>query len=123
MNNYINEVHKIVRQTKHHKITLVATGDDTPIRGNLIDSGDDEVDRAFEDEMLGRMHRGDIWAWATVTIQVELKDGTQSEIECLSGCSYKDSNDFIKNSGYYQTMVEACFKNIEDAQEELEYLT
>ena len=75
--------------------------DDMPVRGNAMASGDAAADKEVEDEILRRLDRGDVWAWASVQVVAECQGfrGTDS----LGGCSYKDEEDF-KTGGYYKDM-------------------
>lgn len=72
--------------------------DDTPVRGNALASGDEAEDRACENEIERRLDRGDVWAWACVTVVAEWGGfrGTAS----IGGCSYADEADF-KSDAYY----------------------
>lgn len=42
--------------------------DEVPVRGNAIAPGDDAYDREVEDEILERLNRGDISAWAVADV-------------------------------------------------------
>ena len=87
---------------------------DIPVRGSFA-SGNDLVDRKIENQILARAEY-DIWAWASVGIQVRYypEDGerVESETEYIGGCNYKNAEDFKENSGYYQSMVFRCIQNI-----------
>lgn len=90
--------------------TLTAEQDDTPVRGNAMASGDDSVDKAYEDEIIQRLDNGDVWAWASVKVTSSYKSfkGTDH----LSGCCYKDEKDFMQPGGYYDDMKKEAYNNL-----------
>lgn len=51
------------------KIELIVQGDRQCVRGNALVSGDAALDKAVEDEILERLRRGDVWAWAEVEVR------------------------------------------------------
>jgi hypothetical protein len=102
---------------KDLKIRVIASEEDIPVRGNAITSGDEAFDKKVENQLLRRLDRGDLWAWCSVEVECTYKGLTASEY--LGGCSYKSEKDFIKNSGYYEDMVQTC---LEDIQSQLEAL-
>lgn len=67
--------------------------DDTPVRGNALASGDEDEDRACEDEILRRLDQGDVWAWACVRV-IATCEGFRGESSWLGGCSYRSERDF-----------------------------
>ena len=42
--------------------------DDQPVRGNALDSGDPDYDKKVEGEIIERLDRGDVWAWASIRV-------------------------------------------------------
>ena len=80
-----------------------------PVRGNALASGDAEADREAEDEILARLDRGDVWAWAAVTVIAE-QDGFEGH-DSLGGCSYASEADF-KRSDYYADMRNVARENM-----------
>lgn len=79
--------------------TLEVEQCDTPIRGNAMASGDDDADRAAEDEILKKLDDGNVWAWAMVRIQ-----GTFMGLSAhtyIGGCSY-DSEESFRADGTYE---------------------
>lgn len=90
--------------------TITVEQDDEPLRGNVMDSGDPEVDRAYEDEVALRLARGEVWAWCEVTVTAtwvfETKEGQfiSSGNDTLCCCSYEDEADFIACNDYYPQM-------------------
>lgn len=94
----------IEEKEQRYNVRLIATQDDTPVRGNAIASGDDEEDRKYEDLILARLATGDVWAWAQVEVQATLPDGRTGSAY-LGGCCYKDEADFKECGGYYEDMI------------------
>lgn len=92
------------------EIELIAIQDDCSVRGNASCSGDNELDKQCEDEILRRLDCGDVWAWASV--EVKVSKGGLTESEYLGSCSYKDANSF-KRGGYYYDMVTTALERIE----------
>ena len=74
----------------------------TEVRGNAMVSGDDAADKEVEDEILDRLSRGDVWAWAEVTVVAECQGFKGSAHLC--GCCYKDEADFRADGGYFPQM-------------------
>lgn len=63
--------------------------------------GDSEEDRQ---ELLRRIDNGTmLWFCAKVSAH---KNGIELASDYLGGCCYDDVNDFVKNSGYYDAMIE-----------------
>jgi len=58
-----------------------------------------------------RLKRGDLWAFCTVLVSVISPNGFEG-IQTLGCCSYKNMQDFIENSGYYEDMVKEAFENL-----------
>jgi len=99
------------------EISISAEQDDMQVRGNALTSGDDELDRETEDGILSRLDRGDVWAWACVTVRGRFESLEASD--SLGGCCYEDEKDFIANSGYYRDMVNQIVAQINDEAERL----
>jgi len=89
---------------------IEAEEDQIPVRGNAMASGDDDEDKKYEDEIIDRLERGDVWAWAAVTVIAEY-EGFKGW-DHLGGCSYKDERDFVKNSGYYEDMKSEAYDDL-----------
>lgn len=101
----------IEKKEQRYNVRLIATQDDTPVRGNAIASGDDKFDRKVEDEILERLDNGDVWAWAQVEVQATLPDGRTGS--AYLGCSsYEDEADF-KRGGYYDQMIDEAVESAE----------
>mgnify|MGYP001563592919 FL=1 len=73
--------------------------DDVPVRGNAIASEDDAYDREVEAEILERLDRGDVSAWAQVEVRAELRFDVGEEVfhgigsAYLGGCSYSSEEE------------------------------
>jgi hypothetical protein len=81
--------------------TITAEVDELPVRSNAMASGDDAADKETEDEILARLDRGDVWAWACVTVTACWRNWTGST--SLGTCSYANERDF-KRDAYYDDM-------------------
>ena len=87
------------------RFTLTAEADETPVRGNALASGDDAEDRAAEDAILARLDRGDVWAWAVVTVRATWR-GYSAEAH-LGCCSYDDEARFRADPYFADLCAEA----------------
>lgn len=94
------------------KIKMVATPElDYNMKEALSESGTPE----FIAELQKRVNNGDVWAWASVEVQaVHVESGVKGEKNYMGGCSYKDSDDFEDNSGYYDDMKSTAIKSLND---------
>lgn len=103
---------------ENYIVTVTASVDLAPVRGNAMASGDDEVDKACEDEIIRRLMDGDVWGWASVCVKVERKcphcgTGTgETQYDRLGCCTYKSTEDFVKSSGYFDDMVNSCVETM-----------
>jgi hypothetical protein len=96
-------------------ICVVCETEYIPIKGNAIVSGDDKLDRRVERKIQRDLDNGNPWAWCSVRVTASPKDPEHCELEAsayLGGCSYQSKKDFIKNSGYYEQMVEECLDEL-----------
>lgn len=91
---------------------IEAEFDDIPIRGNALMSGDDELDRKVEDELIERVEDGDVWAWASVKVTASIPGIELEGVDYLGGCSYKDEEGF-KVGGYYEDMKAETLADLE----------
>lgn len=91
-------------------VEIVAEQDDVRVRGNAVCSGDPDLDKEYEDEILRRLDDGDVWAWADVAVRVSYK-GFAGE-DYLGCCSYEDEADFTANSGYFGDMKANAFADM-----------
>lgn len=88
---------------------IIVHPEDMLIRGNYIISGDEAYDKQQEDLALKELEWNE-WAWCCVEVRISFNHWSESAY--LGGCSYKDEDEFITHSGYYEQMKE-------DALEEL----
>lgn len=82
--------------------------DDVPVRGSFA-SGDDAADEQLVQEILARLDRGEVWAWACVTVQATW-EGISAGAS-LGACSYANEKDFKTEGGYYEDM---CGEALDD---------
>lgn len=94
------------------KFTIEANEDYTPIRGNLINSGDLEYDLKVENEIIDQVNCGNVWAWCWVKV-VAHWNGFQGA-DTLGSCSYASRRDFVENSGYYEDMKDIALANLNE---------
>ena len=92
----------------HYTIEVIAEQDHIPVRGNACYMGDPSKNREVEDEILARLDRGDVWAWACVTVKVTCDDCEACGEDHLGACSYESEKDFTQPHGYYPDMVDAA---------------
>lgn len=48
--------------------TIECRPEDVPVRGNVLASGDDALDKRDEDAILAKLDVGNTWAWCTVRV-------------------------------------------------------
>jgi hypothetical protein len=72
-----------------------------------------EEDRESLDKIYAEMDAGNVWAWAAVSVKGRWK-GLESS-RYIGGCSYKDQQDFIDNSGYYEDLKEEVRSDLQEA--------
>lgn len=95
-----------------------ATVSDLPVRGNAMASDDEEFNKQVEDEIIDRLERGDEWAWCDVMV-VAKWNGYEGKSSWLGGNSYKDKEDFVKNSGgYYSDLCDEALRDLENNVDE-----
>lgn len=120
MNQTQNEINAAARLEKELQdagfvVSIEATQDDTPVRGNASVSGDDAQDRETENHILERVQITE-WAWAVVKVQV-IEPHTCAMGDAYMGqCSYDDEADFRKNGEYEDLLreaAEACRQELE----------
>lgn len=83
--------------------TVHSYPEDIPVRGNLVDTGDQAEDRAIEDDVIARLYDGDTWAWCCVTVRAADPETGLGGTDHLGGCSYEDEADF-RRGGYFEDM-------------------
>jgi hypothetical protein len=82
---------------------------DIPIKGNVMASGNEDVDREAEELIVKQLDVGDTWAWCDVEVRLTQKcescGGGSQASAYLSGCSYSGEDDF-KGGGYYDDLLD-----------------
>ena len=91
-------------------VRLEAEREFVPVEGNACASGDDAFDREVEHNILTRVHQGEVWAWAAVTVTVSW--GQFSAPDHLGCCSYADEEDFRQPDGYFDDMVDQALEEL-----------
>ena len=91
-------------------ITITAEPEWTPVCGNAMASGDDTLDKEVEDDILGRLEQGEVWAWTAVTVTVSWQG--QQASDHLGCCSYRDEDDFRQPDGYFDDMVDEAVETL-----------
>lgn len=119
MNNVIDLRKKVNMRTillSDCTIEVIAeTEQCTPV--GQFDSGDPELDRETEQTIFDAINSGDVWGWCTVEVKLTYKHITASDY--LGCCSYKNEQDFITDSGYYEDMVQTCLAELNQQLVEL----
>lgn len=87
---------------------LYAEQDDIQVRGKALVSGDDDVDKKYEDRIIARLDNGDVWAWAAVTVTAEIDGIDVQGKDHLGACSYASHKSFIRGNGYWPDMKTAA---------------
>lgn len=88
---------------------LIVRPESLPVRGNAMCSGDDATDREAEDWILGRLDRGDVWAWADVEVRATWNG--LSESDYLGCCSYENAAAFTADA-YYEDMKATALERL-----------
>ena len=107
----MTNIDKLIEQAEIH---LEVRQDDTPIRGNAMASGDDDLDRKVEDEIIERLEDGDVWAWSLVEVfaTVELNGETiTGDSDYLGACCYHNQESF-EACPYYDDMRAIAFGSL-----------
>lgn len=106
---------KLTKQDVSWKLDCL--GEDAPVRGNAMASGDDKVDKRVENRILRQLENGNQWAWCYVILRGTFK-GLEAT-DSLGRCSYRNEKDFVKNSGYYDDMVNVVLGELQEAYDKL----
>ena len=83
------------------KFEITCMPEDTPVRGNALDSGDPAEDRKIEDEIISDLDNGNEWAWCCVRVRATWKGFTGEDY--LGGCCYGSRAEF-EAGGYLPDM-------------------
>ena len=87
------------------KYKLEVQVDDSPVRGNAMCSGDEELDKKVEDEIIARLDDGDVWAWALVKVTAYVEGCSVVGVDYLGACCYSDEEEF-EGDAYHEDMKE-----------------
>ena len=90
-------------------------GEDSPIKGNVLVSGDAEEDRKAEEWAFKQLQGGNAWAWCTIRV-VACWEGFEGD-DYLGCCSYKSKVDFMQPGDYYDDMKKEALKELNDKVE------
>ena len=100
-----------------------AADEDLPLEGHFVEAGgpeNAEVNAALERELLGRLDRGDLWAWCTVTVVAKLEHASGFTFlgeATLGACSYENEEQF-RADGYFDDMKKEALANLRARLEE-----
>ena len=93
-----------------HKVTYSVTvePEDIPVEGNASATGDLEYDHETELWIFDQLKRGNVAAWAvvTVTASVTINGETFSGYDSMGGCSYQSEASLVKSA-----LEEYCMKD------------
>lgn len=101
---------KTLTQEDVHIELTVFPEEDLPVVGNACYSGDEEYDQMVENEILARLEKDDVWAWAMVRVTVEWEG--QIATQYIGGCCFENEEDFRNNSGYFDCMVDEALDKL-----------
>ena len=90
--------------------------EDTPVRGNLVVSGDDDQDEADEDKVIEDLEHNP-WAWCCVRVTGRWMGLEASDF--LGCCSYESEADFRRSGGYYQGMQDIIRGELQQMAEKI----
>jgi hypothetical protein len=92
--------------TGKNKVTITIEAlaeDETPEHSERVTHSMEGYAKAVRENMKTAQGR---WGWCTVKVTATI--GTVEGTDYLGNCSYKSSEDFILNSGYFGQMVDAA---------------
>lgn len=90
--------------------------DETEPLESVFGSDIDYIDQEVLENIKNRIRRGDTWAWCSVEIQALWRGFVGKAY--VGHCSYENEQDFIKNSGYYDEIVQESLDDLQDSVEE-----
>ena len=91
-------------------IRVVAIEEDASVQESFR-SGDPALDKQAQDDILERMQVSE-WAWCCVKVGARYEDWRGYAY--LGCCSYDSEEDFIKNSGHYEELVDEALDELVD---------
>lgn len=84
-------------------------GEDTPLKGNVLASGDEEEDRLAEQHIHDALRRGNQWAWCCIRVTARWQGFTG--VDSLGCCSFASREDFAL-SGELEHMEECALHDL-----------
>jgi hypothetical protein len=115
----------MLRKLKPHEVEYVveAHEESVPVRGNVLASGDSQLDKEAEDDVNERLNKGEPWAWCCVHVEAKWRGFVGRDT--LGGCSYHSEKDF-RLGPYFEDMCQVALEDlneqVEQAAEELSEL-
>ena len=97
--------------------TLRPEPEDCSVRGNALASGDDEQDKACEDNIIRELDNGNEWAWCCAVLTGRYK-GLKA-VETLGCCSYASEADFRQPGGYFDDMQASVLADLQAQLEDI----
>jgi hypothetical protein len=88
---------------------LLMDQDDVPFEGNVMASGNTEVDDEAEKWVESQLADGNSWAWCIVTVTARYR--SFAGIDSLCGCSY-ESEETFKACDYYKDLCSSALENL-----------
>lgn len=102
--------------TKDVKYEITIKPCDIPLEGNVMASGDDDVDRAAEQSVRESLERGDVHAWCDVLVTARL--GPFKGWESLGAVSVWDESDLDEIIESHGMKAEALEHLLAEAKEQ-----
>ena len=85
-------IRKLTESEVEFKVEI--TPSDVPVRGNALVSGDDDLDKEAEDEIIAALDAGDFTMWCDVVVTATW--GEISEFVSVGACSYLTESDLMQ---------------------------
>lgn len=94
--------------------TIHCLEEDIPVRGNVMASGDDALDKEAEDATIAALGHNP-WAWCTVKVvaTVTHRGAAFTGYDYLSCCSYENEAAFCSDSGYFPDMKKNALQDLQ----------
>ena len=104
---------QLVHQEQDHNgvtYSLFIEPEDSPLEGNVIESGDNVTDLLAEVDIAQRLNYGDEWAWFCARVEASFK--SLRGIDMLGCCSYSGKDEFLADDGYWPDMKAQALANL-----------
>ena len=89
--------------------TLKVEQDFSDFRGHF-ETDEGKPDAKLEREIAERLERGDVWAWADVSVTASF-EGVEGLPDTLCGCCYESEAQF-RADGYFEDMKTQAYRNL-----------